>query len=475
MICFDFKIMKQFQILLLTVLMSCHTAKAQEITLPVTRSFECDVLVTGGGPAGLSAAVCAARHGAETILAERNGYLGGMATAGLIGPFMTATTPDGKTQLIRGFFDEFVRRMEDRGGAIHPMKAEIGAYSSYRDGGHRGMTTFQPECFKITAEEICEEAGVKLLYHMLFVKADTLGGRITAAYFATKDGIWKVKAKNYIDCTGDADVAFNAGVPTVFGDGQGDIQASSLFFRVKGVDKDAMDAHNSECLKNGDKRYQFYQDEILKARELGEFPIWRQKVEMYLTIDGNWLVNMAQNDGVDGRDPQQVTDAEIEGRKQIEAIVSFLRKYVKGCENCELVCSADQLGVRESRRIVGEYTTSTSDVVNSVRYPDPVFCCANHIDIHRKGYVEYVTRKTEDPYYFPYRSLLPKGIDNLLVAGRCAAAERPVMAAIRVMPPCFAMGQAAGTAAALSLNFGPKKLDATTLVAALKEDGVYLP
>lgn len=467
--------MKFLSTLLAAALLLGLDANAQEITLPLTRSFDCDVLVVGGGPAGLSAAVCSARHGAKTILAERNGYLGGMATAGLIGPFMTATTPDGKVQLIRGFFDEFVRRMEAKGGAIHPMKAEIGSFSSYRDGGHRGMTTFQPECFKITAEEVCAEAGVELLYHLLFVKAETCEGKITAAYFATKDGIWKVTAKNYIDCTGDADVAFSAGVPTVFGDGQGDIQASSLFFRIRGVDKEAMDKHNAECLANGDKRYQFYQDEILKAREEGEFPIWRQKVEMYETLDGHWLINMAQNDGVDGRDPKQVTDAEIEGRKQAEIIVKFLRKYVKGCENCELLVSADQLGVRESRRIVGEYTTTTEDVVNSVKYPDPIFCCASHIDIHRKGYVEYVTRKTEDPYYIPYRSLLPKGIDNLIVAGRCAAAERPVMAAIRVMPPCFAMGQGAGTAAALSLSCGPKALDATLLVETLKADGVYLP
>ena len=452
-------------------------AAVETVSLDVTRELKCDVLVVGGGPAGFSAAVCAARHGAKTILAERNGYLGGMATAGLVGPFMTATTPNGETQLIRGFFDEFVRAMEAKGGAIHPSKAKIGSFSSYRAGGHYGMTTFDPETFKSIAETTCREAGVELIYHALFVKAETVDGRISAAYLATKGGIWKVVAKNYIDCTGDGDVAFSAGVPTVYGDGKGDVQASSLFFRIRGVDKAKMDAHDAECRARKDDKSRFYVDEIKAAHDAGEFPIWRNKVEVYEGLDGTWIVNMGQSEDVDGTDPKQVTEAEITGREQARIIVAFLRKYVKGCENCELAVSADNLGVRESRRIVGEYTLTVEDVKSSVRFPDSVFCCANHMDIHRKGRVEYVTRKTDDPYFIPYRSLLPKGVGNMLVAGRCASAERPVMAAIRVMPPCFAMGQAAGTAAAMSVKAGvaPKDLDVVALVAALKSDGVYLP
>ena len=305
----------------------------------------------------------------------------------------------------------------------------------------------------------------------------TKGGKITAAYFATKDGIWKITAKNYIDCTGDGDVAFQAGAPYVYGDGEGDIQASSLFFVVRGVDWKAMDAHNEACKQADDFEGQFYMREIIAAREAGEFPMWRQKIALFQNLDGTATVNMAQSDGVDGLDPKQVTDAEVDGRAQAAIIVKFLRKYVKGCENCELASTAEQLGVRETRRIVGEYTVTTEDAKNSVKYPDPVFCCANHMDIHRKGYVEYVARNTNEPYYFPYRALLPRKVDNLLCAGRCAAAERPVMAAIRVIPPCFAMGQAAGTAAALAVRegVGPKQLDPALLVSTLKEDGVYLP
>lgn len=469
--------MKTKQILTTGIVLAFAVARAEMVSLPIVRETSCDVLVVGGGPAGLSAAVCAARHGAKTVLAERNGYLGGMATAGLVGPLMTATTPKGETQLIRGFFDEFVRAMEAKGGAIHPSKAKIGSFSSYRDSGHYGMTTFDPETFKLVAEEKCRKAGVELLYHLLFVKAEVSDGRITAACFATKSGIWKITAKTYVDCTGDGDVAFSAGVPTVYGDGNGDVQASSLFFRIRGVDKAKMDAHDADCRARKDKDGRFYVREIKAARQAGEFPIWRQKVEVYEGLDGNWIVNMGQSEDVNGTDPKQVTDAEIAGREQAHIIVSFLRKYVKGCENCELAQSADQLGVRETRRIVGEYVLSVEDVKNSVRFPDSVFCCASHMDIHRKGRVEYVTRKTDAPYFIPYRSLVARGVGNLLAAGRCISAERPVMGAIRVMPPCFAMGQAAGTAAALAAKAGvpARRIDLTELVRQLEKDGVYLP
>ena len=469
--------MKRLLIITAAAVLLASCVNQNQVKFTVTRSFDCDVLVVGGGPAGIGSAVCAARHGAKTILAERGGYLGGMATAGLVAPFMSSTTPDGRTMLIRGFYEELVNRMEAQGGAIHPLNAQIGSFSAYRDKGHHGLTTFDYECLKRTTEEFCKEAGVELLYHLLFVKADTKGGKITAAYFATKDGIWKITAKNYIDCTGDGDVAFQAGAPYVYGDGEGDIQASSLFFVVRGVDWKAMDAHNEACKQADDFEGQFYMREIIAAREAGEFPMWRQKIALFQNLDGTATVNMAQSDGVDGLDPKQVTDAEVDGRAQAAIIVKFLRKYVKGCENCELASTAEQLGVRETRRIVGEYTVTTEDAKNSVKYPDPVFCCANHMDIHRKGYVEYVARNTNDPYYFPYRALLPQKVDNLLCAGRCAAAERPVMAAIRVIPPCFAMGQAAGTAAALAVRegVGPKQLDPSLLVSTLKEDGVYLP
>lgn len=448
---------------------------SKSLTLPVARELDCDVLVVGGGCAGLSAAVCAARHGADVLLAEQNGYLGGTATAGLVGPFMTSYDTKGETQLIRGFFDEFVRRMKARGGAIHPANATWGtSYTAYRTAGHRNLSAFSAEAFKKAAEEICGEAGVRLLYHLFFIHADVAGGAVRSAYFASKAGVIKVNAKVFVDCTGDGDLASAAGAPMVFGDGKGDVQATSLFFTVRGVDRAAMDAHMAASPTIEEK---FYMREIAEEREKGNYPLYRPKIMLFEGVGGEWVVNMSQMDGVNGIDPAEATAAEITGRKQIDYILAFLRKYAAGCRDIQLVKSAAALGVRESRRIVSAYDMTAEDASESRRFDDAVFCCSNSLDIHRKGYVEYYARKSEAPYFVPYRALVPRETDALLVAGRCAGASREVMAAIRVMPPCFAMGQAAGTAAALSAAAGvePRDLRVAELVAALKADGVYLP
>ena len=444
------------------------------LTLEIKKEFSCDVLVIGGGPAGLAAAIAASRNGADTILAELNGYLGGTGTAGLVTPFMTSYDTEGKTQLIRGLFDELVRRMEARGGAIHPSKVPLGtAYAGYRVGGHQNLTPFNSEDLKKVSEELCLESGVRLFYHLLFIDAEAENGTVRAAYFATKNGIYKINAKVFIDCTGDADLAAAVGAETVYGDGNGDVQAVSTFFLITGVDKEALDAHSFGAT---DMRKKFYMDEIEAERAAGNYPIHRNKIMLIETPSGEWALNMTQMDDVDGLDPEQITAAEIEGRTQIDYILAFLKKHVAGCRNVRLVQSAPALGVRETRRIVGEYTVTFDDADQSVHYDDGVFCCANSMDIHKKGYVQYVVRKSSAPYWFPYRALLAKEFGNLMAAGRCASVEREVMAAIRVMPPCIAMGEAAGIGAAIAVKHGvsPKEIDVSELLATLRAAGVYL-
>lgn len=441
------------------------------LSLQIRKRFQCDVLVVGGGCAGLSAAVCSARNGADTILVDANGFLGGTATAGLVGPFMTSFDPEGKTQLIRGFFDEFVTEMERRGGAVHPIRATVGTgYSSYRTAGHNNCTAFHDECFKRTAEDICLASGVKLMYHMLLIHAKVTDGNVQAAYFATKDGIYQINAKVFVDCTGDGDLANLSGVPMVKGT---ETQATTLFFSIRGVDRSALDARMA---KVPETRERFYMDQIEHERAMGNYPSYRSKLQIFEGIGGNWLVNMTQMDDVDGTDPLAVTAAEIEGRYQVETVIALLRKYVAGCANVELVKTAPSLGVRETRQIDAEYNMTVEDASNSVRFDDAVFCCSNHMDLHKKGYVDYVVRKSNTPYYFPYRGLQAKNVGNLLAAGRCAGAQREVMGAIRVMPPCFAMGQAAGTAAAMAVISGvsPKELDPGKLQQKLISDGVYI-
>lgn len=445
------------------------------ITLNVAKTLECDVLTVGAGCAGFSAAVAASREGAKVILCDMNGCIGGMATSGLVGPFMTSYDADGTKQIIVGFFDEFVRRMEKEGGAIHPSKAEWGtAYTAFRTTGHRNLSAFDAETYKRVAEEICREEGVRLLYHAMLIKTDVENGKIKCAYFATKSGIYKINAKVFIDCTGDADLAKMSDVNTVFGDGNGQVQSSSTFFTVRNVDKQKMTEHMEKY--KDDMRKKYYMDEIERCRKTGEFPCHRAKIMLFEGINGQWHVNMSQMDDVNGCDVEQVTNAEIIGRTQIQKIIAFLKKYAAGCENIELIRSADVLGVRESRRIEAEYVVTANDCSNSVKFDDCILVCSNSMDIHKKGGVDYVARNTNEPYQIPYRSLVAKGVDNLLAAGRCVGGERPVLAAIRVMPPCFAMGQAAGVGAALAFknDVAARDVDATELKTILLSQGAYL-
>lgn len=444
-----------------------------ELLLSVTKTMECDVLVLGGGVSGISAGICAARKGMKVIIADRNGCLGGTATVGMVGPFMTSFNPASTIQVIQGFFDEFVRRMESEGGAVHPSKAPLGtSYTAYRVPGHQNVTAFHGETMKRVAEEMCVEEGIRLLYHVNFVKADVEDGNIKAAYFVCKRQVIKVVAKVFIDCSGDADLAAESGVPIVFGDGKGGVQPASLFFKVRGVDKEKMDAH---MFRDNNVQRQFYMQEIIEEREKGNFPIHRAKIMLFESFHDEWLVNMSQIEGVDANDCVEVTDAEIEGRQQMVYIMNFLRKYVAGCENIVVCDSAESLGVRESNTIEGVYRVKTTDMRNRVKFEDSVMCCCNTEDLHQKGGVTGF-RPVEEPYYIPYRALLPLNVENLLVAGRCISCEREVSSAVRVMPPCFALGQAAGVAAAMAVKeeCSPKAIDVKQLVDTLVADGVYL-
>ncbi len=448
----------------------------KEVTFPIRKHYQTDVLVIGGGTAGVAAAVCAARNGARVMLCEKEGCLGGMPTGSLVGPFMPCYDPDDRYQVIRGFFDEFVCRMEKEGGAIHPSKIEGGtSHSSYRIRGHAHVTPFDCEVYKRVAEEVCLEAGVKLLYNVYFQCCEMDGETIKNAVFSGKSGMFTVAAKQYIDCTGDADVACSAGAPYEMGaNNDGVMQPVSIFFLLDGIDKTPMDQWVKDH-KDEYKRW-FFQKEVTEARERGEYPIPRHNVEMYEEIDGAWRINMARVNGVDATDPEAVTAAFIELRQQIPIIVSFLRKTVPGCQNARLRVSSSVLGVRETRRIIGKFVLHHNDLAAAVPFEDTIFLCGNQIDIHTGGTVYYVPVKQGCAYSVPYRVLLPQKVNNLLVAGRSISATRESLGAIRVIPPCFAMGQAAGTAAALCIhnNTSPDAVSIPALQAQLRKDGAIL-
>ena len=441
--------------------------------IPVVRQK--DVVVVGGGCAGIAAAICAARHGARTLLVESNGVLGGMATAGLVGPFMTCYDPDGQKQVIKGFFDEFVREMEKRGGAIHPEHVDAGtSYSGYRVYGHAHCGPFNAEAFKRVAEDLCAESGVELLYHAMFVapcmNAD--GTQIEGAVFATKGGLIQVNAKAFIDCTGDADVAYRSGVPCAYGDESGHTQPGSLFFTVRGVDKEKLETIREE---SGDFKTIFFQETIQKEIEEGRYHVPRNKLAVYENPDGTFRVNMSRVYLRDGCDPFDITAASIKGRQQIEEIITMMRRLLPGCEQVELVESASMLGLRETRRIQGAFILSGEDIKSKRKFEDVIFLSGNSIDMHSGSAVNYQPASGV-PYQVPYRILLPKKVDNLLVAGRCSSLDRVALAAIRVMPPVFAMGQAAGTAAAICIdkNIPLAEVPIPVLQKTLIDDGAIL-
>lgn len=442
-----------------------------------------DVLVAGGGVAGIAAAVSAARQGAKTALIERYGFLGGMATAALVNPFMSNKTSTGET-LIAGFYDELRGRLAEMNGII--------------------ANSFDAESLKYVAQEMLLEAGVTLLLHSWVTDVEMNGDSVSALVVQSKEGERKVNAKVFIDSTGDGDVAAPAGAPFEKGRAEdGAMQAMTLKFDVGGVDLKAAlqwvkdnpdqvrfpkldpDANLDEMLA-GVVSIAGYYDLVREAREAGELTISGDLV-FFISRPraGEVVVNTTHIGMVDGTKSDDLTRAEIEGRRQMMSLMKFFRDRVPGFENCYLARSGVQVGVRETRRITGEYVFTAEDVEAGRKFPDAIARLAYWVDIHSpkgEGYTrsEETRRRIAPPpgdwYEIPYRCLLPLNIKNLLVAGRCVSGAHEGQAAIRVMPSCMAMGQAAGAAAAMAAARGisPKELPIDDLLSTLRVSGALV-
>lgn len=447
-----------------------------EDLLPIVGTYDCDLLVVGGGPSGIAAAIMAARSGVRVILAEAEGCLGGTASNCFVGPFMSSFDPKGETQIIRGFFDELIRRMVKENGAIHPTDVHAGdSHCCYRSMGHVGCTPYDAEVLKRVTETMCHEAGVKLLYHMSLVDVKMDGKKIETAIFSAKGGLRAINAKMFIDCTGDADLTYLAGFPTVMGDEHGTMQVCSTFFMVGGIDKEKLDKFYSSPREDEDYNRRYMVDFLKKEHREGRFPCGRAEVNISEAMNGLWCVNLSQIDRmIDVTDPEQVTAAEIEGRQQLPILLEFMKKNIPGCENAFIAKSSSRLGVRESRRIIGEYVLTRDDILNGRVFEDGVMAAGNGIDSHNAKDNDYAV--AEKPYSVPYRCFLPRDTVNLFSTGRCLSADRGAHSAVRVMPPCFAMGHAVGRAAALAIqnHVSPKDVDTNELRRILKEDGAYL-
>jgi hypothetical protein len=415
---------------------------------------EADVLVIGGGPGGIGAAVAAARNGAKTILVERFGSFGGTWTAGILSAIMPYP-------FVKGIFLEVVQRWTEAGG-WNTWGDKYGAGGSY-----------DSEAAKVVLDRLVTEAGVTPFF---FAQASAVireGSRITGVIIESKEGRQVILAKVVIDSSGDGDVSALAGVPVEQGrSGDGAVQPMTMIFKMTGVDDAALEAYRLTDLQ--------LTREWQAAKARGEVTVPREDVLLGRNPRaGEWNFNTTRIVGKDGTKLRDVTDAMIEGRRQVFEVAAFLRKRIPGFQNAVVSETAPHIGVRETRRVRCDYTITADDIMNVTPVADCIARGNWFIDIHSP--TGEGTERAHPPagswYEIPYRSICAHSLDNLLVASRCIDSTHEAHAAIRITPQVMAIGQGAGTAAALSVaqrHCDIRRVDTEILRQTLRGQGAFV-
>ena len=406
-----------------------------------------DVIVAGGGPGGVCAAIAAARKGLSVLLIEKYGFTGGMATAGLVNPFMPYRSKTGNALLPSPIFMQIMGELESAGGLS--------------DG-----VTFDDELLKIILDKLLQEAGVKLLFHTVVCGATSRGGAISEITVAGKDGISTLSATVFIDGTGDGDLASLAGFECEKGRTEDHAcQPMTLCFRLGGV-------NTADWWQLHQNLNAIFHD----GKQSGRISDPREDVLIFRTIQSNVVhFNTTRVIGKDGSDTLQLGEAEMIGRKQVRELYSEFKVKSPYCKDAYIMKMAAQIGVRETRRVIGGYVLDVEDVIQARTFEDGIARSSYPIDIHNPSGSGTVMKSIEGEYYeIPYRCLVPRGSRNLLMACRAVSATHEAHSSLRIMPVVASLGEAAGLAAAeaVARDIGVANVDGSKLKKTLFQERV---
>jgi len=416
-----------------------------------------DVIVCGGGPAGIAAAYAAAENGIRVLLLERQGFIGGMATSGL--PLLSFHDLNGN-QVVRGFPQFLIDRLIEYGGSPGHIKAKNAHFTTF--------TPIDVEIFKLVAQEILYAKGIKIMFDCFISDAVCSDSKVKSVVFVTKGGSFFAEGKAIVDATGDGDIAAKAGAEFEYGDKENRCQPMCLMFKLSNVDVSKLpQSFNEEIVLNQDPTKYSYLENI--AHLTGNFVKWKQQIEDCNIFNGQarhriWMIPYRKGEVYvntikvfkDFLNVEELSEAEADARRQVFSITNFFKKFIPGFEHTFVSSTQCRIGFRETRRIIGEYILTGKDVEEGRRFPDTIALFGYPIDIHDLKGIDskFIYIKDNGAYGIPYRAMIPKGVGNIIIAGRCISATREAFASLRVMVGAMAIGQAAGAASYLKVKKG---------------------